>query len=79
MATNEDDGTLGRETQDEVALRPRLQGKLEKFNPDVPGEQIEKGISDLIDKVQPEKLVMDWTKQQQRIADVKITIVKELG
>lgn len=41
-------------------------------------KKIKKGISDLIEKLQQEKLVMDWTKQQQRIADVKVTIEKEL-
>lgn len=41
-------------------------------------KKIKKGISDLIDKLQQEKLVMDWAKQQQRIADVKVTIEKEL-
>ncbi|WP_445665579.1 hypothetical protein [Fodinibius sp. AD559] len=36
------------------------------------------GITELIEKLKQEKLVMEWTKQQQRIADVKVTIEKEL-
>ncbi|MGD8428591.1 MAG: hypothetical protein PVH63_13275 [Balneolaceae bacterium] len=31
-----------------------------------------------LEKLKQEKLVMDWTKQQQRIADVKVTIKQEL-
>lgn len=41
-------------------------------------KQIKNGISSLIEKLKQEKLVMDWTKQQQRIADVKVTIEREL-
>jgi len=41
-------------------------------------DQIKEGITELIEKLKQEKLVMDWTKQQQRIADVKVTIEKEL-
>lgn len=47
LATEEDDGTLGRETRDEVVLRPRLRSKLQEFNPDVPKEQIDEAIRQL--------------------------------
>ncbi|WP_445664221.1 type I restriction endonuclease [Fodinibius sp. AD559] len=47
LATDEDKGTLGRETRDEVVLRSRLRSKREEFNPDVPEEQIEKAIRQL--------------------------------
>jgi len=40
--------------------------------------RIKEGITELIEKLKQEKLVMDWTKQQQRIADVKVTIKREL-
>ncbi|MDZ7694016.1 MAG: type I restriction endonuclease subunit R [Balneolaceae bacterium] len=44
LATDEDEGTLGRQTRDEVVLRPRLRAKLEAFNPDVPDEQIDEAV-----------------------------------
>src|SRR5699024_4515236 len=40
--------------------------------------KIKHGITELIEKLRQEKLVMDWEKQQRRIADVKVTIEKEL-
>lgn len=47
LATKEDEGTLGRETRDEVVLRPRLRNKLKEFNPDVPEEQIKEAVRKL--------------------------------
>jgi len=47
LATEEDEGTLGRETRDEVVLRPRLRSKLEEFNPEVPQKQIDEAIKQL--------------------------------
>jgi type I restriction enzyme, R subunit len=44
LATSESDGTLGRETRDEVVLKSFLSEKLKAFNPDVPAEQIEEVI-----------------------------------
>lgn len=41
-------------------------------------ETIKKGIKKLIEKLQKEKLVLDWSKYQSRVADVKVTIEKEL-
>ena len=41
-------------------------------------EQIKKGIKELIEKLKSEKLVLDWSKYQTRVADVKVTIEKEL-
>ncbi len=40
--------------------------------------KIKTGITKLIEKLKQEKLVMDWTKHQKRIAAVKITIEQEL-
>ena len=47
LATDEDEGTLGRQTRDEVVLVPRLRNKLKEFNPDVPEEQIDEAIRQL--------------------------------
>lgn len=47
LATTESDGTLGRETRDEVVFKTILSQKLKEFNPDVPGEQIEEVIIQL--------------------------------
>ncbi|MDZ7716969.1 MAG: type I restriction endonuclease subunit R [Balneolaceae bacterium] len=44
LASEEDLGTLGRHTRDEVVLEPRLRSKLEEFNPDVPKEQINEAV-----------------------------------
>ena len=41
-------------------------------------KKIKKGIVKLIDKLKSEKLVLDWSKYQTRVADVKVTIEKEL-
>ena len=41
-------------------------------------ETIKKGIKELIERLQKEKLVLDWSKYQSRVADVKVTIEKEL-
>ncbi len=41
-------------------------------------DKIKKGIKDLIEKLKSEKLVLDWSKYQSRVADVKVTIEKEL-
>ncbi len=47
LSTNKDEGTLGRETRDEVVLKPRLRKKLVQFNPDVPEEQIDEAVRQL--------------------------------
>src|SRR5699024_2880834 len=44
LATDGDEGTLGRETRDEVVLKPRLRRKLKAFNPDIPADQIEESV-----------------------------------
>ena len=41
------DGTLGRETEDQVVLVPRLRAALQRLNPDVPHEAIELAIEEL--------------------------------
>jgi type I restriction enzyme R subunit len=41
-------------------------------------EKIKEGIKELLDKLKSEKLVLDWSKYQKRISDVKVTIEKEL-
>ena len=41
------DGTLGRETEDEVVLVPRLRAALQRLNPDLPHEAIELAIEEL--------------------------------
>ena len=40
-------GTLGRETEDEVVLVPRLRAALQRLNPDLPHEAIELAIEEL--------------------------------
>ena len=40
-------GTLGRETEDEVVLVPRLRAALHRLNPDLPHEAIELAIEEL--------------------------------
>jgi type I restriction enzyme R subunit len=47
LASDGDEGTLGRVTRDEVVLRPRLRRKLQAFNLDIPEEQIEEAIRQL--------------------------------
>jgi type I restriction enzyme R subunit len=41
-------------------------------------EKIKEGIKELLEKLKSEKLVLDWSKYQKRISDVKVTIEKEL-
>jgi type I restriction enzyme R subunit len=40
--------------------------------------KIKEGIGELLEKLEQEKLVMDWQKQQRRISAVKVTIKEEL-
>jgi type I restriction enzyme R subunit len=41
-------------------------------------KKIKNGISQLLETLQSEKLVLDWCKQQKQIAQVKVSIEKEL-
>jgi type I restriction enzyme R subunit len=41
-------------------------------------EEVKKGIQKLLERLKSEKLVLDWSKYQKRVADVKVTIEKEL-
>ena len=41
------DGTLGRETRNEIFLVPRLRHALERFNPDAPTEAVDQAIAEL--------------------------------
>jgi type I restriction enzyme R subunit len=65
-------------TEEELALYDLITQREKIDLKESERKEIKEGISELIEKLKQEKLVMDWTKQQQRIADVKVTIEEEL-
>ena len=66
LASGDNPGTLGRQTRDEVVLEPRLRGKLEAFNPDVPAEQVNEAVR----RLTRDRSSTHWVRANKQIYDL---------